>query len=181
MQLQARLIQISAEMSKVPPRMVLTRLRLVLWGEPTQSISNVLWTFAAAERKTWSTRKWVFVLHFFVEKYLFELSKIEHTSFKRQSNSNRISTGYIPVQYRTSGNRKYLQNCAASGMEHPRCSIRSLTWENTKTKATMVDRKPPRLLWKTIKLIIVYTGVMLKITPDTMVLFVLNEMHRKYF
>ena len=35
---------------------------------------------------------------FCVEKYLFELSKIEHTSSKQQSNSNRIFTGYIPVQ-----------------------------------------------------------------------------------
>ena len=70
---------------------------------------------------------------FCVEKYLFELSKIEHTSSKQQSNSNQIFTGYIPVQYRVSGNPKYLQNCAASSMEHPRCSIWSLTREN-KTK-----------------------------------------------
>ena len=68
-----------------------------------------------------------------VEKYLFELSKIEHTSSKQQSDSNRIFTGYIPVQYQISGYLKYIQNCAATGMEHPRCSIRSLTREN-KTK-----------------------------------------------
>ena len=69
----------------------------------------------------------------FVEKYLFKLSKVEHTSFKRQSNSNRIFTGYIPVQYRISGYLNYLQNCVASSMEHPRCFIQSLTQEN-KTK-----------------------------------------------
>ena len=43
-----------------------------------------------------------------------------HTSFKQQSNSNRIFTGYILVQYRITDNLNYLPNCTASGMEHPR-------------------------------------------------------------
>ena len=103
---------------------------------------------------TWSTQKWLFVLHFFVEKYQFELSKIKHTSFKWQSNSNWIFTGYIPVQYQISGYLHYLQIAQQpvwSTQGAPFDCWPEKTKQNTKTKATMVDRKPPWLLWKTIK------------------------------